>query len=47
MDAMPVAMISSTHLGRTSAASEVPVSRTIPATSQTVRSMYQRLVGTM
>lgn len=46
-EAAPVAMISSAHSGWTNAASDVAAMRTIPAISQTVRSMYHRFVGTM
>jgi len=47
MDAQAVATTPSTHRGSTSHARAVDSSRTHPATSQTVRSMYQRSVGTM
>jgi hypothetical protein len=43
----PVAMTSSTQSGSTSTASVVLTNRTKPAMSQTVRSIYQRSVGTM
>jgi hypothetical protein len=47
IDAAPVAMTRSTQSGCAQSASAVLVSSTIPATNQTVRSMYQRSVGTM
>ncbi len=47
IDASAVAIISRIHSGCTKAASAVLASSTKPAISQTVRSMYQRLVGTM
>ena len=46
MDESPVTMIPRTHSGWYSA-SAVNARRTRPATSQTVRSMYHRWVGTM
>ena len=47
IEATPVAITNSTNRGFTSAASAVLVSSTTPAISQTVRSMYQWVVGTM
>jgi hypothetical protein len=46
-EAAPVAMIPSAQSGSTKAASVVVAIKTSPAISQTVRSMYQRLVGTI
>jgi hypothetical protein len=47
MEVAPVAATASTQRGFTSAAAAVATRRTPPAMSQTVRSIYQRCVGTM
>jgi hypothetical protein len=47
IEAMPVAITRNTHRGSTVAARIVPASNTRPAISQTVRSIYHSLVGTM
>ncbi len=47
METRPVAVTPKIHSGLTNAAKSVLPSKTTPAISQTVRSMYQRCVGTM
>lgn len=47
IEARPVATTSNTQRGSTHTASAVDSSSTAPAISQTVRSTYQRSVGTM
>ena len=47
METSPVAVTASIHSGSTNNANAEPVNKTTPAINHTVRSIYQRWMGTM